>query len=83
MRVSILCDLFSKITFDFPYQTYPFLIKYVQLNAPDIYLEKGLTNDKNDLWQNLKTRVSAIIKEFTQSVYCKYTTTWVFLYMDA
>ena len=56
-------------------------IKYMQLNAPDVvYLEKGLKNDKNDkndLWQNLKTRVSAIIKELTISVYCKCTTTWV------
>ena len=42
-----------------------------------------LTNDKNYLWQNLKTRVSAIIKELTQSVYCKCTITWVYLYMDA
>ena len=58
-----------------------FLIKYVHLNAPDVYLEKGLTNDKNDLWQNLKTRVSAIIKELTPSVYCKCTTTWVYMYM--
>ena len=58
-----------------------FFKKYVQLNAPDVYLEKGLTNDKNDLWQNLKTRVSAIIKELTPSVYCKCTTTWVYMYM--
>ena len=62
---------YDEQNFDFPYQTYPFLIKYVQLNAPDVYLEKGLT------------RVSAIIKELTQSVYRKCTTTWVYLYMDA
>ena len=69
--------------FRFPFQTYPFSIKYVQLNAPDVYLEKGLTSDKNDWWKNIKTRVSAISKELTQSVYCKCTTTWVNLYMDA
>ena len=42
--VNILCELWR--TTHFPYYTYPFLIKYVQLNAPDVNLEKGLTNDK-------------------------------------
>ena len=49
---------------------------------PDVNLEKGLPNVKNDEWQNLKTHVSTI-KEFTHGVYCKCTTTWVYLYMDA
>ena len=47
----------------FPIKPIIFKIKYMQVNAPDIYLENGLTDDKNDLWQNLKTRVSAIITE--------------------
>ena len=69
----------TKNKFRFSLSNLSFLkIKYMQLNAPDVvYLEKGLTNDKNDLWQNLKTRVSAIIKELTIRVYCKCKTTWV------
>ena len=81
--VNILCELWLSINFDFPYKTYFFKIKYAQLNAPDVYLKKRFTNDKKVLWQNLKTRVSAIIKELTQSMYCKCTTTWIYLYMDA
>ena len=56
--VNIFCELWQTRNFDFPYQTYPFLIKYVQLNAPDVNFEKRLTNDKYNVWQNLKTRGS-------------------------
>ena len=31
--VNSLCELRRTINFDFPYQTYPFLIKYVQLST--------------------------------------------------